>query len=92
TNAALDAGRLDAAAIAEVQATLRRMDEVLAFIYAGKPEADDAIPPDIQALLDERAAARAAKNWAESDRIRDQLKSLGWEVKDSKQGQKANRL
>ena len=33
-----------------------------------------------------RQAARAAKNWAEADRIRDELKAMGIELKDTKQG------
>jgi cysteinyl-tRNA synthetase len=41
----------------------------------------------VQALADERAAARAAKNWAESDRLRAAIAALGWEVRDSKAGQ-----
>ncbi len=69
---------------------LRRMDSVFGFIFFGK--ADDAIPADIQAQLDARAAARKAKNWAESDRIRDALKAAGWEVKDTPQGQKVRRI
>jgi len=46
----------------------------------------------VAALLDARAAARKAKAWAESDRIRDELKALGWEVKDTPQGQKVAKL
>ncbi|MCD4656762.1 MAG: cysteine--tRNA ligase [Planctomycetes bacterium] len=40
-----------------------------------------------QKLLDARAKARVDKNWAESDRLRDELKNLGIIVKDSKDGQ-----
>ncbi|MBQ6245795.1 MAG: cysteine--tRNA ligase, partial [Kiritimatiellae bacterium] len=69
---------------------LRRMDSVFGFIFFGK--ADDAVPADVQAQLDARAAARKAKNWAESDRIRDALKAAGWEVKDTPQGQKVRKL
>ena len=68
------------------------MDEVLAFIYVGKPAADEAIPAEVQSLLDARAAARTAKDWAASDQLRDQLKGMGWEVKDTKQGQKVQKL
>jgi cysteinyl-tRNA synthetase len=45
------------------------------------------LTPDQQALLDRRAAARAAKDWAESDRLRDELATLGVIVKDTKDGQ-----
>ena len=93
-NAALDAAAPgEAAAIAApIEAALRRMDEVLAFIYVGKPAAEEAIPAEVQALLDARAAARTAKDWAASDQLRDQLKGMGWEVKDTKQGQKVQKL
>lgn len=41
----------------------------------------------VQALLAARAAARAQKNWAESDRLREEITKLGYTVKDTKQGQ-----
>ncbi len=44
------------------------------------------IPDEIRALADARWTARTAKNWAESDRLREQLASLGWQVKDGKDG------
>ncbi len=47
-----------------------------------------AIPAEIQALIDQRAAARTAKDFATSDQIRDQLATAGWTVKDTKDGQK----
>ncbi len=40
----------------------------------------------IECLIDVRLAARAAKNWAESDRIRDELASMGVALKDNKDG------
>jgi cysteinyl-tRNA synthetase len=51
----------------------------------GKPPA--ALPDGAQALLDERAAARMAKDWAASDRLRDELATLGVTVSDTAQGQ-----
>ncbi len=64
----------------------KRMDEVLGVIFFGKAE-KATVPAEIQKLLDERAAARAAKNWAESDRLRDAIAAAGWLVKDSREGQ-----
>lgn len=64
----------------------KRMDEVLGVIFFGKA-GKAAVPAEIQKLLDERAAARAAKNWAESDRLRDAIAAAGWLVKDSREGQ-----
>jgi len=40
------------------------------------------------ALVEQRVLARANKNWAESDKLRDQITALGWTVQDSKDGYK----
>ena len=52
------------------------------------PPADETPSQDVLRLVDERAAARARKDFAESDRLRDELLRLGWQVQDSKDGQK----
>jgi cysteinyl-tRNA synthetase len=49
-------------------------------------DAEPELAEEVNALLMERYQARQAKNWAESDRIRDELKSRGIELKDSKGG------
>ncbi len=69
-----------------VLGVFKRMDEVLGVIFFGQAEKVE-IPEAIQALLAQRAEARAAKNWAESDRLRDEIAAQGWQVKDSKEGQ-----
>jgi cysteinyl-tRNA synthetase len=43
-------------------------------------------PVRVEALIAARKEARAARNWAESDRIRDELAGLGIAVKDNKDG------
>jgi cyanophycinase-like exopeptidase len=53
------------------------------------PPLDDNQPPEeVVALVEQRAAARANKNWAESDKLRDEIAALGWIVQDSKDGYK----
>ncbi len=49
-------------------------------------KADDGIPADVQAIADERWAARLAKDWAKSDELRNTLAAMGYAVKDSKEG------
>jgi cysteinyl-tRNA synthetase len=49
-------------------------------------EIDPTFQKKIEKMIADRLAARTAKNWAESDRIRDELKSLGVELKDNKDG------
>ncbi|MBQ9736946.1 MAG: cysteine--tRNA ligase [Clostridia bacterium] len=58
-------------------------------LLGGKQE--DALPQEVEALIEERAAARAEKNWAKSDEIRDRLKEMGIIVKDTPQGQQITR-
>ena len=45
----------------------------------------------LAATLAERAEARANKNWAESDRLRDLIISMGYTLKDTKQGQQISK-
>ena len=52
-----------------------------------KVDAIQALTPEQEALLKQRADARAAKDFAASDRLRDALGALGILVKDTKQGQ-----
>ncbi|MFH1843463.1 MAG: cysteine--tRNA ligase [bacterium] len=52
---------------------------------------DTAIPPEITALVTEREAARASKDWAKADTLRDQIQALGFVLEDSSQGTKARR-
>ena len=51
-----------------------------------KREEKVEIDPEIQALIDERQAARKAKNYARADEIRDQLAAQGITLKDTPQG------
>jgi cysteinyl-tRNA synthetase len=44
------------------------------------------IPPEIGAILDDRSAARAAKDYARSDALRDELAAKGWDVIDAPGG------
>jgi hypothetical protein len=48
---------------------------------------NESLNADTQILVDARQRARAAKNWAESDRLRDELALRGWTVKDTPEGQ-----
>lgn len=47
---------------------------------------DPALKAEVEALLEQRAAARAEKNWGEADRIRDRLNELNVVVMDGPQG------
>ncbi|MDR1599041.1 MAG: cysteine--tRNA ligase [Oscillospiraceae bacterium] len=76
--------------------TIRRWLDVFAALsgvlgLVSKP-AEDGIPPAVQALLDARSAARKSRQWQESDRLRAELKAMGYAVEDTPQGQKLSPL
>ncbi|MBV8064331.1 MAG: cysteine--tRNA ligase [Actinobacteria bacterium] len=54
-------------------------------------DAEDA-PDDVVALADLRQAARAAKDFAEADRLRDEIAAAGWEARDEAGGYRLVRL
>ena len=66
---------------------LRDLDGVLAVL----PEAEADLEPAAAALLDARIEARAARDWAASDRLRDELTTLGVTVEDTRDGQRWRR-
>jgi cysteinyl-tRNA synthetase len=90
-NAALDAGTLPPAEAAAVAALLARCDGVLGLLSFGRTRTAGSLPDEVQTLLDARAAARKGRNWAEADRLRDALAGMGWEVRDTPQGQTCKR-
>ncbi|MDR1439600.1 MAG: cysteine--tRNA ligase [Clostridiales bacterium] len=56
-----------------------------------QPQEDGGIPDGAAALLEERQAARAAKDWKRADEIRAALKEMGFSVIDAKDGQRLER-
>ena len=46
------------------------------------------MPEEVQSLIERRAVARASKDWAASDALRDEIAALGWDVRDTSAGQK----
>jgi cysteinyl-tRNA synthetase len=66
-------------------ADLREMLGVLALENLLDVEQAQA-PEQARSLMGEREAARAARDWARADALRDQLRELGWEVRDGSDG------
>jgi cysteinyl-tRNA synthetase len=83
SNKAMDSGTLSHGQAASLLLAWARINEVLAF----EPYAQE-IPAEVTALVEERTKARAAKDWALSDQLRDKIHSMGWSLKDTKDGQK----
>lgn len=76
---------------ATVEYSAKIFDEltgVLGLVYNRKAEVLDE---DIDAMIEARTQARKEKNWAEADRIRDELKAMGIVLEDTAQGVKWHR-
>ena len=83
-NRRIDARSLSTGDAARAAAAIRSLDAVLGVTAP----IEDGLEPELQALLDERAAARAARDWAASDRLRDELLARGVAVEDTRDGQR----
>jgi cysteinyl-tRNA synthetase len=75
---------LSTADAARALAALRDLDRVLAIL----PDEVPGLPPGAAELLSAREAARASRDWAASDRLRDELAALGVAVEDTRDGQR----
>jgi len=77
---------MDASTAAAELAAWERIDTVL-----GVGKAEEEAPAEFIALLEERAAARKAKDFARADAIRDELAAQGWVIEDTPNGARLKR-
>ncbi len=73
------------------KALFDELTDVLGFCYERGQGGDDDEAAEIEALIEARATARKEKNWAEADRIRDELKARNIVLEDTPQGVKWHR-
>jgi len=86
TNRAMDQNKLDAKTAVAWLNWWDQINKVLDF------ESDGAeLPEEVATLAEARAQARLAKDFRKSDELRDKLNALGWEARDTKDGQKITR-
>jgi cysteinyl-tRNA synthetase len=71
----------------EKQTTILDFDRVLG-LSLDQVDKPQELPVEVQKLVEVRRRAREAKNWAESDRLRDEIQALGYTVKDTRNGMK----
>ncbi len=86
TNQLMDANELKPGQAAALLQWWDNINQVLQI----QPD-EETIPSEAQGLLEQRTAARAAKDWAQSDALRQKIAELGWTVKDTKDGQKVTK-
>ena len=85
-NVSLNAGS-SKAAVESALGSLKALCDVLGILQ----KEEDALPEDIQRMVDERALARKNKDWKRSDELRDAIKAAGYILEDSREGQKVRR-
>jgi cysteinyl-tRNA synthetase len=86
-NRRIDARQLSTADTERATDLLRDLDRVLAIA----PAVEDTLDAETQQLIDERAAARAGRDWSASDRLRTVLAERGILVEDTRDGQRWRR-
>src|SRR6266496_2340553 len=84
TNRVMDQNEMDAASANAWLDWWKRINTVLNL----ETETEVVVPLEVAQLAKERESARREKNWKESDELRDRISALGWEVRDTKDGQK----
>ena len=77
----------------QLEAGAKLFDEltgVMGLLYNRKQA--DAIPAEVTALVEQRKAARKAKDFAEADRLRDAIVALGYTVRETRQGTEITKI
>lgn len=77
---------------AAIDNAARAFDELTDVLGISTDAKSEEFPEEAVRLLNERTEARAAKNWALADELRNRLAQLGFAVEDSKQGAKLKRI
>jgi cysteinyl-tRNA synthetase len=84
TNRDMDENKLDAASANSWLEWWKQINTVLNL----EPEMKIIVPEEVAQLAKERENARCGKDWKRSDELRDRISKLGWDVRDTKRGQK----
>jgi cysteinyl-tRNA synthetase len=87
-NAALDEGRVGERGHGELLALMDEVDAHVDVIGADEP----GLAQEVERLIAEREAARAARDFARADRLRDELRERGIALEDSKEGVRWKRI
>ncbi len=91
-NRDLDEGALNPATHTELIALIDEVDDVLGVLeLVGRERVGEVLDDEAATLLSAREAARSARQWTESDRLRDALAERGIAVEDTPQGQRWRR-
>ena len=77
---------------AALEAAAKAFDEITGVLGLMYNRKKDEVPAEVTELVEKRAAAKKAKDWAAADAIRAQLTEMGWAVKDTAQGPQLSKI
>ena len=83
----MDEDKLDGASAKAWMDWWKRINTVLDL----ERETEITVPVEVSQLAEQREISRRERNWKQSDELRDRISELGWEVRDTKDGQKLTR-
>ena len=81
-NRLADSGKLTKSGAEQVLASYRDFDRIVCCLEVDVVREQPTAPAEVIALAEERAAARRNKDFAASDRLRDEIAKLGYQIKD----------
>ena len=81
-NKLIDSGQVSPNNAMEILEMLEKHNSVYGFMTFE----DELIPEDVKTLADKRESARKKKEWKKSDEIREEIKSKGYSIADTKDG------
>ncbi len=76
---------------ADKRAAILKFDKVMGLGLAHLKKEEVAVPAEVQDLINARNKARLEKNWAESDRLRDEIEKRGFLIEDTAEGVKVKK-
>jgi cysteinyl-tRNA synthetase len=92
TNKQLAENHVTAAQAETVWVAWQKINQVFGLWTEQEKELGEKLDPALQKLLEERAAARQARDFKRADEIREKLKEMGWIIEDTPKGQRLKRL
>ena len=84
TNSALDRN-------GSLNPDVRSTFEMILFLFGLEPEKEEKLPDEIRRLVEDRQTARANKDFAEADRLRDTILRAGYTIEDTSNGPQVNK-
>jgi cysteinyl-tRNA synthetase len=76
---------------ARAAAALAAWEKINSVLALGRAE-DSEVPAELQALLEDRQAARKARDFKRADVLRDELKTRGWVIEDTPKGARLKKV